>query len=41
MGGLCYAELGACLPTSGGDYVYMRRGLADVVGVGALLLVLC
>lgn len=26
---LCYAELGACLPQSGGEYIYIKRAFGD------------
>ena len=27
---LCFAELGACIPQSGGEYVYIKRTFGDV-----------
>ena len=32
LGGLCFAELGALFPQSGGQYVYMERAFAPVFG---------
>jgi len=32
LGGLCFAELGAAIPTSGGDYVYLTDGLHPLFG---------
>lgn len=32
FGGLCYAELGASLPETGGEYSYLSRGLGSVWG---------
>ncbi|GFR57453.1 large neutral amino acids transporter small subunit 2 [Elysia marginata] len=29
---LCYAEMGACLPESGGEYVYIKRAWGDFAG---------
>jgi amino acid transporter len=26
---LCFAELGACIPESGGEYTYIRRAFGD------------
>ena len=32
LGGLCFAELGAILPRSGGDYHYIRTAYGDLAG---------
>ena len=32
LGGLCFAELGAMLPRSGGDYHYIRTAYGDLAG---------
>src|SRR6266480_2878112 len=32
FGSFCYAELGAAMPETGGDYVYLSRGLSPVWG---------
>lgn len=32
LGGLCFAELGALLPRSGGDYHYIRSAYGDLAG---------
>lgn len=32
FGALCYAELGAAMPTAGGDFVYLSRGLGPMWG---------
>lgn len=29
---LCYAELGACIPQSGGEYIYIKRAFGDFAG---------
>src|ERR1700746_1465987 len=31
-GAICYAELGAMLPQTGGDYIYLSRGIHPVCG---------
>ena len=35
-GALCYSELGAMLPKSGGTYTYLREGLGNFVAAGYL-----
>jgi amino acid transporter len=36
--GLCFVELGLTFPESGGEYVYMKKGLGNAAGFFLLLL---
>ena len=33
---LCFAELGACIPESGGEYIYIKRAFGDFPGFLAM-----